>query len=267
MALIKCKECGSQLSSKAEVCPTCGLRLRAGPAAAKSGSGCIVGLFKLVGGLVGAVIGLMVAVSLLSNKTAMTPTSTQMAPTNTSVTPTRKLEIGCEEFVKTLPAGTDRTLEYESCIASGSSVIRAQQRINSEGGQTALKPAAEGNSSTMPSPVVTGTPKETVPPASDVPPAATSSASTPVQEVVTTGTPPQSAPEKTGSANSPVAQPDKGSTSQISTGSYASPNRQLEIYCEEGSKTQADAENRNAFYLSCISSGSAAIRARKRINQ
>jgi hypothetical protein len=73
VALIKCKECGNEISSKAEICPNCGLRLRRGPGAG-SRTGCFVSLGKLVGGIVGAVVGLVVAVSLLSNQSAVTPT-------------------------------------------------------------------------------------------------------------------------------------------------------------------------------------------------
>ncbi len=83
--------------------------------------GCIVGFSKLVGGIVGAIIGLVVAVSLLSNEN--------------SVTPARQLEIRCEEGSKTWPAGAEQREFYESCIATGSSVIRAQERINREGSQ------------------------------------------------------------------------------------------------------------------------------------
>ncbi|MEZ5610114.1 MAG: hypothetical protein R3E45_06690 [Rhodocyclaceae bacterium] len=56
MAMIKCKECGGEVTLKADACPKCGFRLKAKP------SGCIVGFFKLVG----AIVGLMVAISFLS---------------------------------------------------------------------------------------------------------------------------------------------------------------------------------------------------------
>ena len=116
MALIKCKECGNEISSKAETCPKCGMRLKASPKS-NSGSGCIVGFFKLIGGLVGGLIGLGVAISLLSNN---------------SVSPTRQLEIRCEEASKTQANESDIRAFYESCIAAGSSQIKAQERINQE---------------------------------------------------------------------------------------------------------------------------------------
>lgn len=58
------------------------------------------------------------------------------------MTPTRKLEIGCEEFSKSLSEGAERSAEYQNCIASGLSVIKAQERINAEGSQAAIKPIA-----------------------------------------------------------------------------------------------------------------------------
>lgn len=194
MALIKCKECGNDISSQAETCPKCGLRLKASPQA-KAGSGCIVGLFKLIGGLVGAVIGLMVAVSLLSN--------------SKSATPTRKLEIGCDEFSKTLPEGAERRAAYQNCIGSGSSVIRAQERINAEGGQT-FKPDTVGGSELKPSSSAPSSPQDRVLSVSEVPPTATSLTPTQVSEVAAPTTPSQSSPEQADSANAPSNQLDKG---------------------------------------------------------
>lgn len=45
MALIKCKECGTEVSSKAEACPKCGARV----AAKQMGCGTIIGIFLLIG--------------------------------------------------------------------------------------------------------------------------------------------------------------------------------------------------------------------------
>lgn len=59
MSLIKCKECGNPVSSKAEQCPKCGFVI------SKKGAGCIVGFFKLIGGLIGAAIGLIVATAYM----------------------------------------------------------------------------------------------------------------------------------------------------------------------------------------------------------
>lgn len=112
MALIKCKECGNEISSKAETCPKCGLRFKAS-SKPNAGSGCIVGFGKLIGGIV----GLVLAISFLSNN---------------SVPPIRQLEIRCEEASKTQSNESEKNAFYTNCVAAGSSQIRAQERINQE---------------------------------------------------------------------------------------------------------------------------------------
>lgn len=188
MALIKCKECGNEISSKAETCPKCGVRLKPGPGA-KSGAGSIISLFTLTGGLVGAVVGLVIAVSLLSNKN--------------SVTPTRQLEIRCEEGSKTQPEGTERRAFYESCMASGSSIIRSQERINREESQTFAKPIIVGGTESTFSPVAPSPPQDTVP---SVLPTAASSTPPTVSEVLSTAT--SSTPRQTPEAL-PTATPSQ----------------------------------------------------------
>ena len=151
--------------------------------------GCIVGLFKLVGGIIGAIVGLMFAVSLLSNEK--------------SVTPARQLEIRCEEGSKTQPPGAEQRAFYESCIASGSSVIRAQERINREGSQSYRSPSNVGVTESGSSPAAPLSPRDTAIPAptSSTPspletqPAATLSISSQSPaEVLPTPSPPQSSP-------------------------------------------------------------------------
>lgn len=45
MALVKCKECGNVISSKAETCPSCGVRLKRNPI----GCGTVIGVVFLAG--------------------------------------------------------------------------------------------------------------------------------------------------------------------------------------------------------------------------
>lgn len=234
MALVKCKECGNKISSKAETCPTCGLRLNASPEA-KGNSGCLIGLSKIIGGLVTAAIGLAILGALVSNKNSAPSVS------EAEVTPTRKLEIGCEEIAKAVPEGTERSSAYENCMASGAAVIRAQERINTEGSQTSAKPDAVGVSETMSSPVVAGTPQENVPPATEASPPAT---------------PPI------------VPQPVAAAVRQPAPPPTISQTRQLEIRCEEFSKAQPidGVVSRSEIYDSCVSGGMSAIRAQERIN-
>lgn len=105
MALIKCKECGNNVSTKADACPKCGAKLKSSPGAI---SGCIVGLFKLIGGLV----GLFIAISFLSNS-------------NTS-DPVKKLEKACLEQSEKYPVVSERTSYYDNCVAGGKAAFDAK---------------------------------------------------------------------------------------------------------------------------------------------
>lgn len=70
MALIKCKECGSEVSSKAETCPKCGARVAAKP----MGCGSMIGL---------SIIGLILF-SLISSNSTSTSGSRSSASSNSS---------------------------------------------------------------------------------------------------------------------------------------------------------------------------------------
>lgn len=72
MAMTKCRECGAQISTKAEACPNCGAKR-------KSNSGC--------GTLIGAAVLIVVALALIgqcSSNTSPTPSNsaTQTSPSN-----------------------------------------------------------------------------------------------------------------------------------------------------------------------------------------
>jgi hypothetical protein len=103
--MVKCKECGGEVSSKADACPKCGVRLKAKP------SGCIVGLFKLVGGIVGAIIGLMVAISLLSGSDKHDPI--------------QELESRCRALSDSYSIESEKPTVYSSCISSGKAAIKS----------------------------------------------------------------------------------------------------------------------------------------------
>jgi hypothetical protein len=106
VAMTKCKECGGEISSKAEACPKCGVRLKAKP------SGCLVSLFKLIGVLVGAIIGLMVALSFLSNVNRPGPV--------------QELESKCQSFSDSHPIASERADIYSSCVDSGKAALKAR---------------------------------------------------------------------------------------------------------------------------------------------
>lgn len=106
MAMIKCKECGGEVSSKADACPKCGVRLKAKP------SGCIVGFFKLIGGIVGAIIGLMVAISFLSGGDKRDPV--------------QELESRCRALSDSYSIESEKPTVYSSCVSSGKAALKSR---------------------------------------------------------------------------------------------------------------------------------------------
>lgn len=72
MALIKCKECDSEVSSKAETCPKCGARVAPEP----MGCGRLIGISLLI------LIILLVFSSLFSNNSSSDAVNSSSSPTN-----------------------------------------------------------------------------------------------------------------------------------------------------------------------------------------
>ena len=70
MALIKCKECGKEVSKKAETCPHCGAPLK--KQATQYGCGTLI--------LIGIVTFILIGVFFSSNDTSTTDTSTTSTP-------------------------------------------------------------------------------------------------------------------------------------------------------------------------------------------
>lgn len=75
MALIKCKECGTEVSSKADACPKCGARIAAKP----MGCGTLIGVLFL-----GAII-VSVFSSIFSSGSGTGTSSPPTSPTSTSI--------------------------------------------------------------------------------------------------------------------------------------------------------------------------------------
>lgn len=106
MALVKCKECGAQVSTKAAACPSCGAKR-------KGGGGCIVGAGKLIGGL----IGLGVALAFLA------------ALTNKSEDDLlEELRTKCRAALNAAPAGTV-VGSYTDCVDAGTARLRERGLI------------------------------------------------------------------------------------------------------------------------------------------
>ena len=74
-------------------------------------NGCIVGLGKLIGGVVGAIISVMVVIALMSgNKTD----------------PIQELESRCSSLSQSYPVETERSSVYENCITSGKAALNSR---------------------------------------------------------------------------------------------------------------------------------------------
>lgn len=105
MSLIKCKECGNSVSSKAEQCPKCGFVIN------KKSSGCIVGFFKLIGGLIGGAIGLIAITAYISS--------------NSKVDPISELEAKCRSFSESMQSTEEKQSAYSSCVSAGKASLKA----------------------------------------------------------------------------------------------------------------------------------------------
>ena len=133
MALVKCRECGNAVSSKAQACPACGAPI------ASSSSGCIVGSFKAIGGIVGAIFGLGVALALLDGggtKTAYPLGSSTPIEIDTSSfngqTPEdwiAELERRCVEATYQTGPEIDRKVFLDQCIEGGKAGLRSRGMI------------------------------------------------------------------------------------------------------------------------------------------
>jgi hypothetical protein len=105
MGIVKCKECGGKVSSTAELCPQCGFRLKKKP------SGCIFGLFKLIGGLVGAIVALIFVTGLMdSNKPD----------------PHVELRNQCKQLADSYPNRSEQSEVFDNCIKSGEAMFKSK---------------------------------------------------------------------------------------------------------------------------------------------
>lgn len=105
--MIKCKECGGDVSSKADSCPKCGVRLRSKP------EGCIVGLFRLIGGLA----GLAIATFFLYGGEKRSPV--------------QGIESSCRSGANSFPIESGREDFYSNCVASANAMQNPTEQITS----------------------------------------------------------------------------------------------------------------------------------------
>lgn len=106
MAMIKCKECGSDISSKAESCPKCGFKLKAQPA------GCATAFINLVSAIIGILVFIWIIGSFSSGEVSRDPL--------------KELETRCRDFSNAIPTVAARSSAYSSCISSGKDAFRSR---------------------------------------------------------------------------------------------------------------------------------------------
>lgn len=110
--LIACSACGNLISKKADFCPACGHKPR------NRSSGCVVGLFRFVFGIVGAVLGLLVATHFLFG----TAKTTQRDYAS-------EIETKCREQADAFPLPTGRQDYFDNCVSGANSVLRSKGLI------------------------------------------------------------------------------------------------------------------------------------------
>jgi len=86
MALIKCKECGTEVSSKAETCPKCGARVAAKP----MGCGTLIGVVFL-GAIIVSAFSSIFSSGTRSNTSSPTTTPSSMSSVQVVSTPAPKV--------------------------------------------------------------------------------------------------------------------------------------------------------------------------------
>lgn len=106
MAMKACRECSTSISSKAEVCPKCGIRLRPKP------GGCA----QALGGLIGLFVFGAITLTLLSSGSG-----TDAPATKTEAL--EKLRSECRSQSASMPDTDSRQAFYDNCVSTGTRVI------------------------------------------------------------------------------------------------------------------------------------------------
>lgn len=111
MAIIKCKECGGKVSTKATACPSCGAKIGQGKSF----------FAELFGGIVSLIVlGAMALVFIGMFSGGSHKTETELKT---------ELAEKCNEAAKSAPQGVDRKSFSASCIQGGLVQLRNQGQI------------------------------------------------------------------------------------------------------------------------------------------
>jgi hypothetical protein len=103
--MVKCKECGGQVSTKAVACPHCGAKRKA------QGGGCFVATGKLIGGLIGLTVALALIAPMLNSSN------------KSSADPRQELRDFCRNAMKSYP-GSDAAQQYDQCVETGTARLK-----------------------------------------------------------------------------------------------------------------------------------------------
>ena len=109
MAMRACKECGTQISTKAEVCPKCGIRLRPKPGGCAQALGGLISLFVFGG----------IALMLLSGGSGTDAPATKAEALE-------KLRSECSSQSASMPDADSQQSFYNNCVSTGTKVIESR---------------------------------------------------------------------------------------------------------------------------------------------
>ena len=116
MALIKCKECGTEVSSKAETCPKCGARVAAKP----MGCGTLIGVIFL-GGIIISVFSSIFS-SGTGNDTTSTTTSSPSSPVSETISSPEPVVPGSQWSYSQDADAMSKGTTYHAAVSSSNTV-------------------------------------------------------------------------------------------------------------------------------------------------
>jgi len=116
MALIKCKECGTEVSSKAETCPKCGARVAAKP----MGCGTLIGVIFL-GGIIISVFSSIFS-SGTGNDTTSTTKSSPSSPVSETISSPEPVVPGSQWSYSQDADAMSKGTTYHAAVSSSNTV-------------------------------------------------------------------------------------------------------------------------------------------------
>lgn len=116
MAIINCKECGTEVSSKAETCPKCGARVARKP----MGCGTLIGVIFLGGIIISAFSSIFSSGSI--NDTTSATKSTPSSPATKAIYSPEPAVRGSQWSYSQYPDAMSKGTKYQAAISSSNTV-------------------------------------------------------------------------------------------------------------------------------------------------